>query len=144
MRNLSIRPTNLENMDFWLSQIIYKVLCSWKLRKQILNTHFFLGRNILNLAWDISFKSIYCRVILMCCWPASWYIRVTWTNKVHYFLLTFWGRNYFFNLPHSVYKMWITQEPNKLDLWNKLHFKEKKKNGKYKPCLKYSVPIFVE
>ena len=27
---------------------------------------------------------------------------------------------------HSVYKMWIIQEPNKLALWNKLHFEEKK------------------
>ena len=42
-------------------------------------------------------------------------------------ILTFWRRNYFFLiLAHSVYKMWIIQEPNKLELWNKLHFKEKK------------------
>ena len=27
---------------------------------------------------------------------------------------------------HPVYKMWIIQEPNKLALWNKLHFEEKK------------------
>jgi hypothetical protein len=26
----------------------------------------------------------------------------------------------------------------------KLHFEEEKKNGEYIPCLKYSVPIFVE
>jgi len=30
-----------------------------------------------------------------------------------------------------------------LELWNKLHFEEEK-NGEYIPCLKYSVPIFVE
>ena len=42
-----------------------------------------------------------------------------------------------------VYKMWIIQEPNMLELWNKLHFEEKK-NGECIPCLKYSVPIFVE
>jgi hypothetical protein len=30
-----------------------------------------------------------------------------------------------------------------LELWNKLHFEEGK-NGEYIPCLKYSVPIFVE
>ena len=40
-------------------------------------------------------------------------------------LLTFWRRNYFLILANSVYKMWIIQEPNKLELWNKLHFKEK-------------------
>ena len=32
---------------------------------------------------------------------------------------------FFLILAHSVYKMWIIQEPNKLELWNKLHFKEK-------------------
>ena len=41
--------------------------------------------------------------------------------------LTFWRRNYFFLiLAHPVYKMWIIQEPNNLELWNKLHFEEKK------------------
>ena len=32
----------------------------------------------------------------------------------------------FLILAHTVYKMWIIQEPNKLALWNKLHFEEKK------------------
>ena len=58
--------------------------------------------------------------------------------------LTFWHRDYFFLiLAHSVYKMWIIQEPNTLELWNKLRFEEKK-NREYITCLKYSVPIFVE
>ena len=39
--------------------------------------------------------------------------------------------------------MLIIQEPNTLELLNKLHF-EQKKNGEYIPFLKYSVPIFVE
>ena len=39
--------------------------------------------------------------------------------------------------------MLIIQEQNELELRNKLHFK-KEKNGEYVPCLKYSVPIFVE
>jgi len=40
-------------------------------------------------------------------------------------LLTFWTRNYFFLvLAHPVYKMWITQEPNTTELWNKLNFEE--------------------
>ena len=41
--------------------------------------------------------------------------------------LTFWGRNYFFNFSTPVYKMWIIQEPNTLELWNKLHLKRKKR-----------------
>jgi len=49
---------------------------------------------------------------------------------------------FFLNSAHPVYKMWIIQEPNKLALRNKLHFEEK--NGEYRACLKYSVPIFVE
>ena len=53
----------------------------------------------------------------------------TWHNileDVTY--LTLWRRNdiFFFILAHSVYKIWIIQEPNKLELWNKLHFEEKK------------------
>jgi len=31
----------------------------------------------------------------------------------------------FLNLAHPVYKMWIKQEPNMLELWNKLHFEDK-------------------
>jgi len=34
---------------------------------------------------------------------------------------------FFLILAHSVYKTWIIQEPNKLELWNKLHFEEEKK-----------------
>jgi len=49
----------------------------------------------------------------------------------------------FLILAHPVYKMWIIQEPNKLELWNKLRFEEKK-NGDYIQYLKYSVLIFVE
>jgi len=46
--------------------------------------------------------------------------------------LTFWHRNYFFLiLAHPVYKMWIKQEPNTLELWNKLHFEEKKTESIY-------------
>jgi len=44
--------------------------------------------------------------------------------------LTIWRRNFFFLiLAHSIYKMWIKQEPNTLELWNKLHFKEKKRRA---------------
>ena len=47
--------------------------------------------------------------------------KLAWRN------LTLWRRNYFFLiLAHPVYKIWLIQEPNKLALWNKLHFEEKK------------------
>jgi hypothetical protein len=32
----------------------------------------------------------------------------------------------FFSFSTPVYKMRITQEPNKIELWNKLHFEEEK------------------
>ena len=42
-------------------------------------------------------------------------------------ILTFWSQNNFFLiLAHPVHKMWIIQEPNMLELWNKLHFEEEK------------------
>jgi len=46
-------------------------------------------------------------------------------------------------LAHPVGKMRIIQEPNKVALWNKRHFEEKK-NGDYAACLRYSICIFVE
>ena len=41
--------------------------------------------------------------------------------------LTFWRRNYSLNFSTPVYKMWIIQEPNTLELWNKLNFEEREK-----------------
>jgi len=38
---------------------------------------------------------------------------------------------FFFILAHAVYKMWIIQVPNMLDLWNKLHFQEEKTESIY-------------
>jgi len=47
-------------------------------------------------------------------------------------ILTVWNQNYFFLiLAHIVYKMWIKQEPNMLELWNKLHFEEKEMESIY-------------
>jgi hypothetical protein len=45
--------------------------------------------------------------------------------------LTFWRRNDFFLILAHVYKMWIIQEPNKLELWNKLRFEEDKTESIY-------------
>ena len=39
----------------------------------------------------------------------------------------FGARIIFLILALPVYKMWIIQEPNKLAVWNKLHFEEKKR-----------------
>jgi len=38
---------------------------------------------------------------------------------------------FFFNFSTPVYKMWIIQEPNTLELWNKLHFEEEKTESIY-------------
>ena len=55
----------------------------------------------------------------------SYWVR---TLLIFFLSLILWRRNYFFLiLAHPVYKMWIIQGPNKLALWNKLHFEEKKR-----------------
>jgi len=41
--------------------------------------------------------------------------------------LTFRRRSFFFNFSTPAHKMWIIQEPSKLQLWNKLHFEERKR-----------------
>jgi len=38
---------------------------------------------------------------------------------------------FFLILAQPVYKMWIKQEPNMLELWNKLRFEEKKSESIY-------------
>ena len=53
------------------------------------------------------------------------------------------GLKVFLVLAHPVYKMRIYRKQNTIELWNNLHFEEEK-NWDYTPCLKYSVPIFVE
>jgi len=37
----------------------------------------------------------------------------------------------FLILAHPVYEIWIKQEPNTLELWNKLHFEEEKTDSIY-------------
>ena len=46
--------------------------------------------------------------------------------------LTVWRRIFFLILAHSVNKMWIKQESNRLELWNKLHFEEKETESIYR------------
>jgi len=53
------------------------------------------------------------------------------------------GIIFFLILAHPVYKMWIIQEPN-VRIMKQTAIWREKKNGEYIPCLKYSVPIFVE
>jgi len=45
--------------------------------------------------------------------------------------INFLAPEFFFILAHPVYKMLITQEPNTLELRNKLHFEEEKKRRVY-------------
>ena len=44
--------------------------------------------------------------------------------------------DFFLILAHPVYKMWITQEPKKIALWNKRHFEEKEKR---RVCSKFKI-----
>jgi len=86
--------------------------------------------------WPLTYK--FCT-----CLKSNFYNRYRFTKQgTHKFLrnLTFWRRIYFFNFSTPVYKMWIIQEPNKLELWNKLHFEEEKTENIYRfmflwPCI---------
>ena len=54
-------------------------------------------------------------------------VQTTIENILRSFCLNLLAPELFFLiLAPSIYKMWIIQEPNELELWNKLHFKEKK------------------
>jgi len=59
------------------------------------------------------FVSIFLDFCCLCCFVVHLY-------------LTFGAGIFFLILTHPVYKMWILHEPNMLELWNKLHFEEKK------------------
>ena len=49
------------------------------------------------------------------------------TSQRDFLSLTFWRRIFFFQIiAHPVFKMWVIQKPNKVALWNKRHFEEKK------------------
>ena len=48
-----------------------------------------------------------------------WWEHVDWINPL--------APVFFLILAHSVYKMWITQEPKKVALWNKRHFEERER-----------------
>jgi len=49
----------------------------------------------------------------------------------------------FLNFNTLVYKMWINPEPKYVRIMKQTAF-WREKNGEYIPCLKYSVPVFVE
>ena len=49
------------------------------------------------------------------------------SSPIHFLKINLLAPELFFLiLAHPVYKMWIIQEPNTLELWNKLHFEEEK------------------
>jgi len=97
----------------------------WTYFKYFLCLSEFLFRNCWHYAPDqkvdvwIILRLVYASCVLLHC--------IIWRHNATRSSLTFWRRNYFFLiLAHTVYKMWIIQEPNTPELWNKLHFEEKK------------------
>ena len=53
------------------------------------------------------------------------------SSNVRDYLINLLAPDFFLILAHPVYKMWIMQEPNKLELWNKLHFEKEKPESIY-------------
>jgi hypothetical protein len=89
------------------------------------------------------FSWIHCNAAIFFISPTGWNINADSPAFQNYLEFNLLVPEFFLILAHPVYKMWIIHEPNTLGLWNKLHLQEEK-NGEYIPCLKYSVPIFVE
>ena len=84
----------------------------------------------LTIPWNASPDSINVIQLLPTSYLINKYVPIIYF--AHCSCLTFWRRNYFCCiLAHPVYKMWIIQEPNTLELWNILHFEEKKKRRVY-------------
>ena len=59
--------------------------------------------------------------------PLNCGVICSWTTEVNVLATEL----FFLILAHTVHKMWIIQEPNKLELWNKLHFEEEKTESIY-------------
>ena len=73
-----------------------------------------------NLVWTLLAKMQFITI----------YLHISYLNfkmKIYEILMTLGVKI----LAHSVYKMWIIQEPNMLELWNKLHSEEEKTESIY-------------
>jgi len=69
--------------------------------------------------WDARVINLTCHTL---------WLQSAWRISIHHGSYYPFGAGIiFFNFSTPVYKMWITQEPNILELWNRLHFEEKKK-----------------
>ena len=108
-----------------------------------INRNFFLPKSCFSVGKNLQLQTahtpaVYVNYMLiirstfMLCKTAS---AATWqcthpTDKIMSIIevqfLTFWRRIFFLILAHPVFKMWIIQKPNKVALWNKRHFEEKK------------------
>jgi hypothetical protein len=91
------------------------IFCTWKFLPYDLHERPSVNEN--KVMWKIPIRRTSSRTL-----PVEWLIILT---------LTFWCRIFFLSLAHPVYKIWIMQEPNTLELWNKLHFEEEKTESIY-------------
>ena len=72
------------------------------------------------------------QVSATCPYPKpAWSVHTLTSNflKIHLNLLA--PELFFLNFSTPAYKMWMKHEPNILELWNKLHFEEKKTESIY-------------
>ena len=101
---------------------------SWFTRSQSYNIWYVFWSPILQGHIGLSIILYLYRFDVMLPWPVTIIVRFGVTLIFSFNLLR---RNYIFNFSTSVYKMWIIQKPNTLDLWNKLHFEEEKTESIY-------------
>ena len=110
-------------MHILIWHVIKYIICENKTPLKICKEHFvhrwrgggyFYTQTVL-----LSFMPIKCR---MCVFKTRWEDRIL-NLSISLEIQPFdAGIIFFLILAHTVYKMWIIQEPNMLELWNKLHF----------------------
>ena len=74
---------------------------------------------------DSDISAVRGRIIKWYQQPTKQAIKIRYVTFRH-FSLTFWRRIFVQILAHPVFKMWVIQKPNKVALWHKRHFGEKK------------------
>ena len=106
-------------MDYQLSVTIHIFV------KRVIHNN---EKHVLNIASLVRYKHSNMSVFLSTInQNLSW--GTTFAMSHHFFLLA--PELFFLILAHPVYKMWIIQEQNTLELWNKLHFEEEKTESIY-------------
>ena len=110
---LKVRSMKSGLLGFWTSCIVWYLAKTWQRFGKWGPRHCEVKR-LENGYWIASRRKGY--------WP---------DKSSHSVPVNLLAPDFFLILAHPVYKMWIIQEPNTLELWNKLHFEKEKTESIY-------------